>query len=83
MRGVFETVQMSLLMVGHTHKDIDANFSKVSVRIRHREIATLFGLMVETWESKSCRLQEFCKAICKGSDGTVEADPIPLSATSK
>jgi hypothetical protein len=52
-RGVFETVQLSFLMVGHTHEDIDANFSKVSTRLRHREISTLLGLMAETWESES------------------------------
>jgi hypothetical protein len=29
-RGVFETVTFFFLMVGHTHKDIDATFSKVA-----------------------------------------------------
>lgn len=29
-RGVFEKIQMSFLMVGHTHQDIDALFYRVS-----------------------------------------------------
>jgi hypothetical protein len=44
---------MSFLIVGHTHEDIDANLLKMSVHIRHQEIAILLGLMAKTWESKS------------------------------
>ena len=50
MRGVFETVQMSFLEVGHTHEDVDALFSKVNMGVRHKEVATLLTLMAEVWE---------------------------------
>ena len=49
-RGIFETVIMSFLMIGHTHEDIDACFSKVSYRIRGKNIGTLPELMAEVWE---------------------------------
>jgi hypothetical protein len=52
-RGVFETVQMSFLMVGHTHEDVDALFSKVSKQVRNKEVATLPALMAEVWECES------------------------------
>ncbi|KAL3698380.1 hypothetical protein R1sor_012456 [Riccia sorocarpa] len=32
IRGVFETVEVNFLMVGHTHEDVDALFSKVSAQ---------------------------------------------------
>ena len=49
-RGIFETVTMSFLMKGHTHEDIDAAFSKVSLRTRGKDIGTLPELMAEVWE---------------------------------
>ena len=52
-RGVFETVTMSFLMVGHTHEDIDAAFSKVSLRTKGKDIGTLPELMAEVWECMS------------------------------
>ena len=44
---------MYFLIVGHTHEDIDAFFSKVSKRIHGSEIATFPSLMVEVWECES------------------------------
>lgn len=44
---------MSFLMVGHTHEDVDAFFSKVSTRVKGVEVATLPGMMAEVWESES------------------------------
>jgi hypothetical protein len=55
MRGIFETVQMSFLMVGHTHEDVDALFSKVAMGVRHKNIATLLGLMAEVWKCEKSR----------------------------
>ena len=49
-RGVFETIEMSFLKVGHTHEDIDAFFSKVSKQIKHIDINSLPSLMAEIWE---------------------------------
>ena len=33
-RGVFDMVQLGFLMVGHTHEDIDALFSRFSEKLR-------------------------------------------------
>ena len=41
---------MSFLMVGHTHEDIDAAFSKTSLRTKGLNIGTLPELMAEVWE---------------------------------
>ncbi|CAM6083473.1 unnamed protein product [Calypogeia fissa] len=49
-QGVFETVTLSFLMVGHTHEDVDALFSRVGQRIHNRELSTFFSLMAEVWE---------------------------------
>ena len=49
-RGIFETITMSFLMVGHTHEDIDAAFSKVALRTKGKNIGTLPELMAEVWE---------------------------------
>lgn len=54
-RGVFETVTMNFLMVGHTHEDIDALFSKVALQILDKEVVTFPQLMAETWLSGSNR----------------------------
>ena len=48
-QGVFVTVEASFLMVGHTHEDVDAMFSKVSGAVCHSEIETLHGLMASFW----------------------------------
>jgi hypothetical protein len=53
LQGVFEKVQLSFSVVGHTHEDIDANFSRVSTQLRHQELSTVLELMVKTWESES------------------------------
>jgi hypothetical protein len=53
LRGVFETITVSFLMVGHTHEDVDALFSRVGIRIYNKELATLFSLMAEVWECTS------------------------------
>ncbi|KAL3702382.1 hypothetical protein R1sor_020404 [Riccia sorocarpa] len=41
MRGVFKTVVMSFLIVGHTHEDVDAYFSKINMSLSHRQITSL------------------------------------------
>ena len=33
-KGVFKTMHLGFLMVGHTHKDINAKFSRFSERLR-------------------------------------------------
>ena len=49
-RGIFETVTFFFLMVGHTHEDIDATFSKVASQTRQKSIDTLPQLMAECWK---------------------------------
>ena len=44
-KGVFKTVQLGFLMVGHTHEDIDALFSRFSERLRTEMIFTFPHLM--------------------------------------
>ena len=44
-RGVFKTVQLGFLMVGHTHEDIDAMFSRFSEKLRVAQTYTLPHLM--------------------------------------
>lgn len=53
LRGIFQTVQVSFLMVGHTHEDVDAFFSKVAGRIGNRDVTTFPALMAEMWECQS------------------------------
>ena len=38
-KGIFETVVVSFLPVGHTHEDIDQLFSRISVWLRHNNAA--------------------------------------------
>ncbi|KAL3700876.1 hypothetical protein R1sor_018898 [Riccia sorocarpa] len=38
IRGVFETVEVNFLMVGHTHEDVDALFSKVSAQTINKDV---------------------------------------------
>ncbi|KAL3682268.1 hypothetical protein R1sor_000290 [Riccia sorocarpa] len=52
-RGIFETVEVNFLMVGHTHEDIDALFSKVSARTINKDVLTLPSLMAKIWESEA------------------------------
>ncbi|KAL3685746.1 hypothetical protein R1sor_003768 [Riccia sorocarpa] len=52
-RGIFEIVEVNFLMVGHTHEDIDALFSKVSARTINKDVLTLPTLMAEIWESEA------------------------------
>src|SRR5450759_4271508 len=49
-QGIFEIVTISFIMKGHTHEDIDAAFSKVSLRMGGKNIGTVPELMVEVWE---------------------------------
>ncbi|KAL3687438.1 hypothetical protein R1sor_013747 [Riccia sorocarpa] len=53
IRGIFETVEVNFLMVGHTHEDVDALFSKISMRTVNKDILTLPALMAEIWESEA------------------------------
>lgn len=45
--GVFETVEISFLPVGHTHTDIDQAFSAVSRRLRFVDSVTMADLISE------------------------------------
>ncbi|KAL3676114.1 hypothetical protein R1sor_026062 [Riccia sorocarpa] len=53
IRGVFEIVEVNFLMVGHTHEDVDALFSKVIARTINKDVLTLPALMVEVWGSEA------------------------------
>ncbi|KAL3694843.1 hypothetical protein R1sor_008494 [Riccia sorocarpa] len=53
IRGVFEIVEVNFLMVGHTHEDVDALFSKVSARTINKDVLTLPALMAEVWGSEA------------------------------
>ena len=44
-RGVFKTIQLGFLMVGHTHEDIDAMFSRFSEKLRVTQTYTFPHLM--------------------------------------
>lgn len=44
-RGVFDIVQLGFLMVGHTHEDIDALFSRFSEKLRKKTTFTFPHLM--------------------------------------
>ncbi|KAL3678788.1 hypothetical protein R1sor_021744 [Riccia sorocarpa] len=50
--GVFETVEVNFLMVGHTHEDVDTLFSKVSAQTMHKDVLSLPALMAEIWDSE-------------------------------
>ncbi|KAL3690511.1 hypothetical protein R1sor_016820 [Riccia sorocarpa] len=52
IRGVFETVEVNFLMVGHTYEDVDALFSKVSAQTMHKDVLSLPALMAEIWDSE-------------------------------
>ncbi|KAL3694657.1 hypothetical protein R1sor_008308 [Riccia sorocarpa] len=53
IRGVFETVEVNFLMVGHTHEDVNALFSKVSAQTINKDVLTLPTLMAEIWDSET------------------------------
>ncbi|KAL3694860.1 hypothetical protein R1sor_008511 [Riccia sorocarpa] len=53
IRGVFETVEVNFLMVGHTHEDVDALFSKVSAQTINKDVLTLPALMAEIWDRET------------------------------
>ncbi|KAL3680702.1 hypothetical protein R1sor_023658 [Riccia sorocarpa] len=53
IRGVFETVEVNFLMVGHTHEDVDALFSKVTAQTINKDVLTLPALMAEIWDSET------------------------------
>ncbi|KAL3679963.1 hypothetical protein R1sor_022919 [Riccia sorocarpa] len=52
IRSVFETVEVNFLMVGHTHEDVDALFSKVSAQTINKDVLILPALMAEIWDSE-------------------------------
>ena len=43
-RGVFASVELSFLPVGHTHNEVDQVASRISIALRHRTIATMDDL---------------------------------------
>ncbi|KAL3697304.1 hypothetical protein R1sor_011380 [Riccia sorocarpa] len=43
---------VNFLMVGHTHEDVDALFSKVSAQTMHKDVLSLPALMAEIWDSE-------------------------------
>ncbi|KAL3693963.1 hypothetical protein R1sor_007614 [Riccia sorocarpa] len=53
IRGVFETVEVNFLMVGHTHEDVDVLFSKVSAQTINNDVLTLPALMAEIWDNET------------------------------
>ncbi|KAL3687539.1 hypothetical protein R1sor_013848 [Riccia sorocarpa] len=56
IRGVFKTVFMSFLIVGHTHEDVDAFFSKVNKMLSFQHISNvpqLMATMMEVEEKKA------------------------------
>ncbi|KAL3680740.1 hypothetical protein R1sor_023696 [Riccia sorocarpa] len=44
--------RVNFLMVGHTHEDVDALFSKVSAQTVHKDVLSLPTLMAEIWDSE-------------------------------
>lgn len=46
-RGVFQSVQVSFLPVGHTHEDIDQSFSVITRHLKHKAAHTLSELHSE------------------------------------
>lgn len=45
--GVFKTVQISFLPIGHTHADIDQTFSSISTHLKINDAVTLPDLLAE------------------------------------
>ena len=43
--GIFKEIQLSFLLVGHTHKDIDQRFSTISAALKHQDIYSLKELL--------------------------------------
>ncbi|KAL3697444.1 hypothetical protein R1sor_011520 [Riccia sorocarpa] len=52
IRGVFKTVFMSFLIVGHTHEDVDAFFSKVNKMLSFQHISNVPQLMAAVMEAE-------------------------------
>ncbi|KAL3694817.1 hypothetical protein R1sor_008468 [Riccia sorocarpa] len=52
IRGVFKTVFMSFLIVGHTHEDVDAFFSKVNKMLSFQHISNVPQLMAAMMEAE-------------------------------
>ncbi|KAL3697738.1 hypothetical protein R1sor_011814 [Riccia sorocarpa] len=52
IRGVFKTVFMSFLIVGHTHEDVDAFFSKMNKMLSFQHISNVPQLMVAVMEAE-------------------------------
>ena len=48
-KGVFKTVHLGFLMVGHTHEDIDAMFSRFSKRLQ-KEMTFTFPHLMEHFQ---------------------------------
>jgi hypothetical protein len=44
-KGVFEEIQVSFMLVGHTHDDIDASFGRWSMKLRENDYPTIPLLM--------------------------------------
>ncbi|KAL3675995.1 hypothetical protein R1sor_025943 [Riccia sorocarpa] len=51
-RGVFKTVFMYFLIVGHTHEDVDAFFSKVNRALSFQHISNIPQLMAAVMEAE-------------------------------
>lgn len=44
-KGIFEEIQVSFLLVGHTHDDVDASFGRWSMKLRENDYPTIPLLM--------------------------------------
>ena len=44
-KGIFEEIQVSFMVVGHTHDDVDASFGRWSMKLREKDYPTIPLLM--------------------------------------
>ncbi|KAL4222385.1 hypothetical protein ACF0H5_018424 [Mactra antiquata] len=56
MKRIFDEVQLSFLIVGHTHEDIDSAFSTISRKLRAIDAETVSDLIsiIENFEMLKC-----------------------------
>jgi hypothetical protein len=52
--GIFKEIQLSFLLVGHTHEDIDQRFSTISATLKRQDIHSLKELMSTIKQNPPC-----------------------------